>query len=146
MSDLVIDTGVAVAWFIAESEGGPSNGDAAVALLSAAQRGRLTLHAPQLLLPEFGNVLWKLTRFRELPAAQAARNLALLRAVRLRYHPHQGLADAALTLANTLGCSVYDGTYLALAERLGANLVTTDERLVSRVQSTHPWVRALGAL
>ena len=146
MSALVIDAGVAVAWYVSESEGGPANGEAALALLAAAQRGRLVLHAPQLLLPEVGNVFWKLVRFRELAPARAARDLTLLRKTCVRFREHQELIDDAFALATATGSTVYDGMYMALAQRLGLNLITTDTRLVNRVKETHPWVRALSSV
>ena len=37
--------------------------------------------------------------------------------------------------------AAYDAHYLALAERLGAPLWTTDRRLVNSVQAALPWVQ-----
>jgi predicted nucleic acid-binding protein len=41
----------------------------------------------------------------------------------------------AFTFACDDGFSAYDGSYLALAERLGVPLVTADDRLVERAQA-----------
>jgi len=55
------------------------------------------------------------------------------------------MSRAALTWAARLGQSkAYDGFYLALAERLGADLWTADERLLNRMRQLGvAWVRWL---
>jgi predicted nucleic acid-binding protein len=42
------------------------------------------------------------------------------------------------------GRSVYDSSYLALAEQEGVDLITADERLLNSVQKDLPWVRWIG--
>ncbi|MCU7788635.1 type II toxin-antitoxin system VapC family toxin [Pyrobaculum sp. 3827-6] len=48
------------------------------------------------------------------------------------YHVDWGLAGEALRLALERGLSVYDGVYVALARRLGAELYTADQEVVKR--------------
>lgn len=57
------------------------------------------------------------------------------------------LCQSALIWAERLGqWAAYDGFYLALAERLGAEFYTADERLANRAQQVGAvWVRGLGA-
>ena len=49
----------------------------------------------------------------------------------IRRHGHQSLLDRILELRANF--SAYDATYVALAERMNAGLVTADERLARAV-------------
>ena len=55
-------------------------------------------------------------------------------------HGHQGLLTRILTLRDNL--SAYDAAYVSLAERLGADLLTTDS-LLGRAAQTHSNIRVL---
>ena len=85
------------------------------------------LHAPHLVDVEVLHVLRRLTRAGSLSEdrAQDARTdfaeLALIR------YPHERLADRIWDLRHNL--SAYDAVFVALAEALGAPLVTCDARL-----------------
>src|SRR5260370_31519617 len=50
-----------------------------------------------------------------------------------RSTPALDLAGDALTLALAQGISAYDGCYLALAQRLGAPLITADQKLEQKL-------------
>ncbi len=78
---------------------------------------------------------------RELVSASRA-NLALEHYVLLPLtrHGHQSLLPRVLDLRSNF--SAYDACYVALAERLGAELLTADERL-SRAVRTHTTIGVL---
>lgn len=57
MSRYVVDASVAVKWYVPEE-----NSDAAEMLLGGSHE----LHAPDLILPEFGNIIWKKIGRREI--------------------------------------------------------------------------------
>ena len=139
----VLDAGAVIGWFVREEEGGPRGADAALQLLEMATHGDLTLHAPELLLAESANVLWKLTRFRDYPVAAALRAVAAIGASPLQIAGMSSLVAPALALAATHGCTVYDATYVALAQTLRLPLLTTDAKLVRRLQPAFPMVRTL---
>lgn len=123
---LVIDSSVAVKWYIPE----PGSERAALLLRSGSR-----LVAPDLLIPEIGNVLWE--RRREVPAAESeAIAVALASACPVSLYPSSALLQGALLVALAYERSVYDSLYLALAVSEDCPLVTADGRLSKALQST----------
>jgi len=72
-------------------------------------------------------VLRRFERRGELSASRGQSALRLLEAFPLRRHSHQQLLSRVWELRHEL--TAYDAIYLALAEALGATLVTRDSRL-----------------
>jgi predicted nucleic acid-binding protein len=85
--------------------------------------------APELMLTEVANALWRLQRAGQLEVDGLQRRLS--RAVELVdvIEPDRHLQAEALALACHLDHPVYDCLYLALARREAAVLVTADQRL-----------------
>lgn len=138
---LVVDASVAAKWYVPEELSEEATG-----VLEAGARGEARLIAPGLLGPEIGNVLWHrrgditLERIHEAWAAFEAAPLSLVET--------ESLMPAALEVAISSGCTVYDGLYVALAEAYseeGAVLLTADRNLVTRLTGTPfaPRVRIL---
>lgn len=118
----VVDASVALKWVIPEVLS-----DRAARLLDDGD----ALVAPEMLLVEVANALWrKLTR-REITGREADRALELLSESGLDLTPATPLVGRALDLARMLQHPVYDCVYLALAERERATLVSADARLVA---------------
>lgn len=84
-------------------------------------------HAPHLLDVEVASALRGAVARRLLEAARAAEALADLADLALERYPHGPLLDRVWGLRAKL--SAYDACYVALAEELGAVLVTRDGRL-----------------
>ena len=117
---LVVDASVAVKWFVAEewTEGSRR-------LLAAG----IDRHAPDLILAETTNVLWKKARRGEIEASHGYfREAANLPDV-LVLHRSQDLFVRTSAIALDLDHPVYDCIYLACAEVEGVPLVTADRRL-----------------
>jgi predicted nucleic acid-binding protein len=93
------------------------------------------IYVPDLFYIECANVFWKHVRRRDFTAAEAEKEMAALKQLRLRPVSGWELMEQALEIAVRWDISVYDATYLALAERLEASLVTADEKLVKRVKA-----------
>ena len=115
---LVVDASVIIKWVIDEE-----GTTAALAL----RRARLA--APDLIVPECANILWKKVRRREMSQDEARLAGRLLARANLDLFPMRRLLEPAVELAHLLDHPAYDCTYLALARDLGVDMVTADERL-----------------
>lgn len=120
----VVDTSVVLKWFVAE------DGSERAADLIGTR-----LIAPDLLLAELGNALWKKRRRGEIGAEQGRR--ALLDAeLSLALMPAVSLAHRAFAIAVELDRPIYDCHFLALAEQSGRPLITADKRFVDQCAAT----------
>ena len=127
---LIVDASVAVKWLFTEE------GTAESRQLLAH---RIVLHAPDFILTEAANVIWKKARRNEVVDAQSyLEELARLPdAVVLR--PSADLVAHAAAIALEIDHPIYDCLYLACAEVEGAPLVTADGKLRDAAQ-TYPGV------
>ncbi len=88
-----------------------------------------SLHAPYLLDIEVAQVLRRYVARRELMARRGEEALEVLAAFPLARYPHEPLLPRVWALRTNL--SAYDAAYVALAEALGATLLTRDRRLAA---------------
>jgi len=91
--------------------------------LDASER----MHAPHLLDVEVTQVLRRLVQRKEIAAARAEQALEDLAKLLIERHEHQSLVSRVWQLRDSI--SAYDGVYVALAEALGAPLLTCDAKL-----------------
>jgi len=117
----VIDASVAIKWVVDEP------GTEQALLLR-----RHHLVAPDLLIAECANILWKKVRRKELSEAEAILAARLLQRTEVELEPMRGLLEPATKLAIALGHPAYDCTYLALAEARSCAMVTADDQLYRR--------------
>lgn len=115
---LVVDASFLVSLL---TDGGPA-GDWA-----ADQIPHERLAAPALALFEAANVLRRFTKFGELSEAEAARAHDALLLLRIDLFPYSALHERVWALRANY--AVYDASYIATAELLGAPLATTDRRI-----------------
>ena len=121
MTDLVIDASIAIKWVIEEQ-----------GTREAISLRRHRLFAPDLLVAECANVLWKKTRRNELTPEEAQLAAKLLQRADVELAPMRGLLEPATELAIAMDHPAYHCTYLALAERLSCDLVTADAKLSAK--------------
>lgn len=100
--------------------------DAASLRLRVFQSGK-TLHAPHLIDLEVTQVFRRHVVHRQVEPERGWASLRDLAALRLLRYPHYPLLPRIWELRNNF--TAYDAAYLALAESLGATLVTRDGRL-----------------
>ena len=123
MSRLVVDASVAVKWVVEEA-----GTEEALSLLE-----RSALSAPDLLMAECANILWKKVRRGELTEQEAGLAGQLIQLADLDVQPTRPLMPRALDLAIALDHAAYDCIYLALAVENGWRFVTADERFVRKL-------------
>lgn len=123
----VVDASVAIKWYVTEVY---------TAEAEKLLDGSLELHAPELIVPEFGNIIWKKVRVKDLTVQEAAQIIDAFQKQKIAFHSHDNLLKAAFTGAERTGQTVYDWTYLALAVSLGCELVTADERFYKALEKT----------
>ena len=123
MSTLVIDASIAIKWVI-EEEGTPQ----ALTLLREAK-----LLAPELLVAECANILWKKARRNELSREEALLAARLLQTAAIELVPTRFLLAAATRIAIELDHPAYDCLYLALAIENDCRFVTADERFLRKL-------------
>jgi predicted nucleic acid-binding protein len=105
---------------------------------------RAQLVAPALLWYEVVNTLHQAVRLGLTTADAAAKSLAESWTLPIQLHGDDTLHDRALALASRFTLpAAYDAHYLALAERFGAPLWTTDRRLATAVGDSLPEVRLI---
>ena len=107
-----------------------------------AERG---IVAPSLLYYELTSALRRYVAHNELLPEEAIRLLDIALTLDITFYGDAELHRRALKLVESLSLpAAYDGHYLALAERLGAELWTADGHLVRSVHQAMPWVHFLG--
>ncbi len=142
MKRAVLDASVILKWYLADEE----HGQKALGLLDDYVGKGLDLLAPSLLEYELTNGLMiaqKRARIREEKVLSAIEGFMDLEI------PMKNLSDfypQVLHYCKAYGRSVYDASYLALAESEGIALITADEGLYKAVKKGIPWVRWLGDL
>lgn len=122
---IVVDTSVAYKWLVPEDDSA-----------KAEDLFGLELYAPDFILLECGNAMWKRALRNEVSAHTISESLAMIeRLVSLIETPP--LVERALKLAITLKHAIYDCSFLALAERMSIPLITADAKFERKVsQST----------
>jgi predicted nucleic acid-binding protein len=123
----VVDASVAVKWYIPEILAGHAeklltNGD--------------ELFAPDLIIPETSNIIWKKIRRNELTPDEGESILSAFLRSGVRIRPHTSVARSAFTGALLSGQTVYDWTYLALAISLSCEFVTADRKFYDSLSDT----------
>jgi predicted nucleic acid-binding protein len=123
VSTLVVDASIAVKWVVEE------DGTQQALIL----RRHAKLIAPDLLIAECANILWKKVQRDELSQQEALLAARLLQAAEIELLPSRSSMEAATRLAIELDHPAYDCVYLALAIDNDCKFVTADERLLRKL-------------
>lgn len=123
MNRYVVDASVAVKWVVDEE-----GTDEALTIL-----GNARLYAPDLLIAECANILWKKVRLNELSEDEAMVGAQVLEQGEIELLPTRHLLGSATALAVELDHPAYDSLYLALALERGWQFVTADKYFKRKV-------------
>jgi predicted nucleic acid-binding protein len=139
---IVVDASVMVALYLDE----PLSEPARETLLRSVESGA-ELHAPDLLLIECANALWKRVGRDELDRESAMTAINAISTLKdLERHPmDERLVPPALSLAVAHSLTAYDAVYVALAVQLGGAVISGDKRFVDRAATAGLPVRAVGS-
>lgn len=118
---IVLDASAVVDWLLQTSAG--------LRIEKRIYSHNESLHAPHLLDLEVTQVLRRLVREGAVPARRAGEAIRDLLDIPITRYPHFVLLPRLWQLRHNF--SAYDAAYIALAEELGAALVTRDGRLAS---------------
>jgi predicted nucleic acid-binding protein len=118
---IVLDASAAIDWLLQSAAGQRIES-------RIYSRGE-SLHAPHLLDLEVAQVLRRMVREAVVSTVRADQAIQDLLDLRVTRYPHNLFLPHIWRLRNNL--SAYDAAYIALAQELGATLVTRDSRLAS---------------
>jgi predicted nucleic acid-binding protein len=138
---ICVDASVAVKWILEEERS-----DRADALYDATVDAGQRIIAPPQLPLEVTNILRQRMRGQSgISLVTATEFLDAFLALPIEFRNPSGLHRQALVLADALDLpATYDAHYLALAEHLGCELWTDDQRLIRHVATSLPFVRWIG--
>jgi len=140
--EYVIDASVAVKWFVPEPYS-----EKADQLSEEYLHQGLRLSAPDLLVAEVGNTLWKRSVLRkELLVSEAQDSHADFLNLHLPLEPSSAIAEEALNLATREVHKVYDALYVVLAVKRGCQFITADETLINKLSGKVPQILSLSSL
>ncbi len=124
MNTLVIDASIAVKWVV-EEDGTPE---------ALVLRQKAKLIAPELLVAECANILWKKVQRGELLKAEALLAARLLQGAEIELLPTRSLFEAATRMSIEIDHPAYDCLYLGLAVEKKCRFATADERFLGKLQ------------
>ena len=120
---VTVDASIVVKWFVSE----PMCDEARLLLAR-----RIHMHAPDFMLVEFANTIWKKARKKEIPdARQYLEELAALPGI-VALQPSGALVERAARIALELDHPIYDCLYLACAEATDSAVITADRRFADK--------------
>jgi predicted nucleic acid-binding protein len=139
MIAVAIDASVVLKWYLDDEE----QGGAALLLLNRFASEEIDLVAPTLLEYEVINGLSIARKRGRLAEAALVEAIEAFHGLGIRLRSISSLTSRVLFYVKKYDRSVYDASYLAVAEDEKADLVTADRALCNAVSGQLPWVKGL---
>jgi predicted nucleic acid-binding protein len=124
VNTLVIDASIAIKWVVEE--------DGTREALALRQQAKLI--APELLVAECANILWKKVQRVELLRDEALLAARLLQGADIELLPTRSLLEAATRMSIEIDHPAYDCLYLALAAKNKCQFVTADNHFLRKLR------------
>jgi predicted nucleic acid-binding protein len=122
----VVDASVVAKWVLP----GEPDEENAVKLKNNHVLGLEELHAPAFIVEEVANALWRATKLKRLSQEDAKEALNALNDMKIvLYELDWAAAAQSLAIACKHNIALYDASYLFLADKIKAQLVTADNKL-----------------
>lgn len=137
----VLDSCVAFKWLVQEDLS-----DQADRLRAEFRQGVHELIAPEVFATEVTHALTRAERQNRITVAEGGRLFVDLMLNLPHLFPSLPLLPRAYAISSSAHTGVYDCLYLALAEREGCKFITSDEKLVKKLQKQFPLIVPLGSL
>lgn len=136
---VVVDTSVAIKWFFDEP-----HSERALYLRDAFRDGHCRMLAPDLIYPEFANVVWKRVLFNRLDIQDGATIIASFTLIPFEIVSSLRLLARAYLTAIQHKQSIYDSLFLTLSLEANAELVTGDEPFYQAMHPAFPCIHWIG--
>jgi len=133
----VLDSCVGFKWLVVEQ-----NTDKARKLRDEYRQGIHDLLAPDLFPVE----ITRAERQRRITPVEGAQLMVDMLTALPRLFPSLPLLPRAYQISSTARIGIYDCLYVALAEQEGCQLVTTDARLLTSLQTQFPFIVSLASI
>lgn len=132
MSRYIVDASVVVEWLVPEVLEAEADQLFEWILMQDGEA-----HGPDFLKVEVAQVIWKKWRAKELIRSEVRSAMAELAALPLHLHHSSLFLSDAVDIACKFDRTVYDSTYLALADVLDCDFISADERLINAIRQAN---------
>lgn len=124
---VVVDANVAIKWFVRQHDSSQAQ-----AVIASGD----VLLAPDLIIPEVANALWRHLKVGEIELGRATVAMDDLPRLLNEIVSTATLSKAALHMAEALNHAVYDCLYAVLAIERSATFVTADRRFAEKLRTS----------
>ena len=140
MTEMVVDASLVLKWYLMDEEWGQE----AVWFLEQHVAGNMVLFAPTILTYEVLNALLVAERIGRIAEETTERAFEGFVELEIEFSdPFVDYPDI-LSLARSFHRSVYDASYISLANKKNIDFVTGDKRLYNAVKDKLKWVKWIG--
>jgi predicted nucleic acid-binding protein len=137
----VLDSSVGFKWVVPEV-----HSDKALRLRDDYRNGAMELIGPDIFLVEVAHALTRAERQKRITPAEGALALADIMSTQPQLYGYIPLLPRAYEISSHRRIGVYDCLYVALAEREGCDLVTSDDHMLKNLQPHFPFIVPLASL